>query len=99
MLGNQALDFIGKEAPALRQVQIGLLYGGVFCGLGGRMTFSGTSAEKIDTRFQHTVFAVASFGATAKAGIWFPTIAGYSTVTDLARLRGWSTSVPMMTAV
>ena len=24
---------------------------------------------------------------------------GYSTVTDLARLRGWSTSVPMNTAV
>jgi hypothetical protein len=23
----------------------------------------------------------------------------YSTVTDFARLRGWSTSVPMMTAV
>jgi hypothetical protein len=23
----------------------------------------------------------------------------YSTVTDLARLRGWSTSVPLMTAV
>lgn len=28
-----------------------------------------------------------------------PADAPYSTVTDFARLRGWSTSVPMMTAV
>src|ERR1700691_3665934 len=30
---------------------------------------------------------------------WRGEVKGYSTVTDFARLRGWSTSVPMMTAV
>ena len=29
---------------------------------------------------------------------WHRCIGGYSTVTDLARLRGWSTSVPFATA-
>ncbi|MNJ22142.1 hypothetical protein D3C77_165090 [compost metagenome] len=29
---------------------------------------------------------------------WIASCDGYSTVTDLARLRGWSTSVPLSTA-
>ena len=35
----------------------------------------------------------------AKAGIQFERTLRYSTVTDLARFRGWSTSVPIATAV
>jgi hypothetical protein len=35
-------------------------------------------------------------GAAAAAA---PAAADYSTVTDFAKFRGWSTSVPMMTAV
>ena len=34
--------------------------------------------------------------STAERGEW---VERYSTVTDFARLRGWSTSVPMITAV
>ena len=30
--------------------------------------------------------------------LWNPSVGNYSTVTDLARLRGWSTSVPLCAA-
>jgi hypothetical protein len=44
------------------------------------------------------IFKIVHEKAGAKAGFCSLPAANYSTVTDFARLRGWSTSVPLISA-
>jgi hypothetical protein len=63
----------------------------------GTMTHQGVAAGWISAakrRVKHRAFAGYA-RKSALSGLARP----YSTVTDLARLRGWSTSVPIITAV
>jgi hypothetical protein len=58
----------------------------------------GGDKEEVTMRLKDVLFGLlpAWWGSNLRSDFPF---SPYSTVTDLARLRGWSTSVPMKTAV